>query len=125
MYTDIVMKHFESPCNVGRIDCPDGEGIISSGECGDYLVMTIRVNDSETIEDIKYQIKGCAAAVATSSITSELAMGKHIYDAMRLSEMDIVDALGGLPEEKLHCSVLAAGALRQAIIDYLGRKHLK
>jgi nitrogen fixation NifU-like protein len=123
LYSEKVMDHFQNPRNVGRIEDPDGEGIMSSGECGDYLVITVRVNAEEVIEDIKFQIKGCAAAIATSSVTTELARGKHVYDALNISEMDIMDALDGLPDEKMHCSVLGAGALRKAIFDYLGKKH--
>lgn len=124
MYTDKVMEHFENPRNVGRVQEPDGEGIMGSEECGDYLVITLKIDPAEIIEEIKFQVKGCAAAVATSSMTTELAKGKHVYDALTISEIDIVEALGGLPDAKMHCSLLGAGALRSAIFDYLGKKHI-
>ncbi|MBU7005786.1 iron-sulfur cluster assembly scaffold protein [Phosphitispora fastidiosa] len=124
MFSETVMDHFQNPRNVGRIETHDGEGIMGSGECGDYLVITIKVCTQEVITDIKFQVKGCVAAVAASSMTTELAKGKHVYDALNISEIDIVDALGGLPDEKIHCSVLGAGALKKAIYDYLGKKYI-
>ncbi|WP_418790633.1 iron-sulfur cluster assembly scaffold protein [Phosphitispora sp. TUW77] len=122
MFSDKVLNHFENPRNVGRIEKPDGEGVMTSGECGDYLLITLQIDTEEIITDIKFQVKGCVAAVAASSMTTELAKGKHIYDALNISEIDIVDSLDGLPDEKIHCSVLGAGALKKAIYDYLGRK---
>lgn len=124
MFSETVMDHFQNPRNVGSIEKRDGEGIMGSGECGDYLVITIKVNTEEIITDIKFQVKGCVAAIAASSMTTELAKGKHIYDALNISEIDIVDALDGLPDEKVHCSVLGAGALKKAIYDFLGKKHI-
>lgn len=124
MYSDKVMDHFHNPRNVGRVEEANGQGVMGSEKCGDYLVITIKVVSGEIIEEIMFQVKGCAAAVATSSMTTELAKGRHIYDALNISEMDIADALDGLPDEKMHCSLLGAGALRNAIYDYLGKKHI-
>ncbi len=120
MYSEKVMDHFHNPRNVGRLEEASGQGNMGSQECGDYLVITIKVNSEQIIEEIMFQVKGCAVAVATSSITTELAKGKHVFDALNISEIDIADALGGLPDEKMHCSLLGAGALRKAIYDYLG-----
>ncbi|GAA0181695.1 Fe-S cluster assembly scaffold protein NifU [Clostridium sediminicola] len=117
MYTDIVMEHFRNPQNVGTIENPDGIGGVGDPDCGDYLKIYLRVVNG-VIEDIKFKVHGCGAAIASSSMTTVLAKGKPVMDAYTISAKDIVKSLGGLPEEKIHCSVLGATALKKAIVDY-------
>jgi len=124
LYSDKVMDHFQNPRNLGRIEKPDGEGTMGSPDCGDYLVITFKVDEDEFISDVKFQVSGCAAAIATSSVTTELAKGKYVYEALNITEFDIVEALDGLPYQKLHCSVLGAGALKAAINDYIDNKSI-
>lgn len=118
MYTDITMEHFKNPQNVGAIENPDGLGIAGDPDCGDYLKLYIKV-ENDFIKDIKFQVHGCCAAIASSSMTTVLAKDKPIMAAYVITEKDIANALGGLPEEKEHCSVLGAAALKRAIVDYV------
>jgi nitrogen fixation NifU-like protein len=120
-YTDIAMEHFMTPRNVGRLGDPDGEGSFGDPDCGDYLTIDIAVRNNR-IEDIKFLVFGCVASVATSSVTTELVKGKTIDEALKLTEQDIVDALGGLPENKQHCSNLGVQALKNAIKDYQSKQ---
>ncbi len=117
MYTDIVMDHFTNPRNVGLIQNPSVMIQVGDPNCGDTLLLTLKIK-KEKIVDVKYKIFGCGAAVATSSIASEMAMGKTLDEALKIGDDDIANALGGLPPEKLHCSNLAASALRGAINEY-------
>lgn len=121
MYNDKVLEHFFSPRNVGEIPDPDGAAFVGDPSCGDSLKVMIRV-EKNIIKDIKYLVFGCGAAVATSSMMSELAKGKTIEEALEITDADITKALGGLPEHKLHCSVLGAVGLNKAIMDYLTKK---
>lgn len=116
-YSDTVIEHFMCPRNVGNMNDADGEGTVGDPSCGDSLTIYIKVKN-DVIEDISFLVFGCAAAIATSSMTTELAKGKTIEEALKISEDDIVRALGGLPENKKHCSNLGAKALRNAIDDY-------
>ena len=116
-YNNKVMKHFLTPQNVGEIENADGVGQIGSIECGDILKVWIKVSNG-CLADIKYKVMGCPAAIAVCSMMSELAMGMHIDQACDLTDRQIADALGGLPERKLHCSNLAASGLHKAILDY-------
>jgi nitrogen fixation NifU-like protein len=118
MYTEKVMEHFRNPRNVGEIENPDGVGVVGNPVCGDLMKITIKVDD-DTISDIKFQTFGCGAAIATSSMVTELAKGKKIEDAIKISKQAVADALGGLPPQKMHCSNLASDGLRRAIADYL------
>jgi nitrogen fixation NifU-like protein len=118
MYTEKVMEHFRNPRNVGEIENPDGVGVVGNPVCGDLMKITIKVDD-DTISDIKFQTFGCGAAIATSSMVTELAKGKKIEDAIKISKQTVADALGGLPPQKMHCSNLASDGLRRAIADYL------
>jgi nitrogen fixation NifU-like protein len=129
MYSKEVMDHFSNPRNVGEITDPDGVGEAGNMKCGDLMWLYIRVKKDPTgrdvIEDIKFKTLGCAAAIATSSKATELAKGKLIEDALMMKNKDIADSLGGLPAAKIHCSVLAVDALKEAIHDYykkVGRK---
>ncbi|MCD6166398.1 Fe-S cluster assembly scaffold protein NifU [bacterium] len=124
MYSEKVMDHFMHPRNVGEIENPDGEGTVGNPICGDMMKITIRVNNG-VIEDIKFKTFGCGAAIATSSIMTELVKGKTIEEAEMLTNKAVVEALDGLPSVKIHCSVLAEGGLKAAIADYRKRQITK
>jgi len=117
-YSNKVIEHFMDPRNVGEIENADGSGEIGDLECGDVLKVWIKVSD-EHVVDIKYKVMGCPAAIAVCSMMTELAMGMHLDQACELTDDRITEALGGLPEMKLHCSNLAASALHEAILDYV------
>jgi len=116
-YTEIVKDHFFNPRNVGEIKDADGVGTVGNPTCGDVMTIYIKVKD-EIIIDIKFKTFGCAAAIATSSILTEIAKGKMLDDALKITRDDVANELGGLPAIKLHCSNLAADALREAIKGY-------
>jgi len=122
MYTDLVMDHFSNPRNVGEIEDADGVGQIGNPVCGDVMRISISVDDHDHIEDVKFKTFGCGAAVATSSMVTELVMGKSLAEAADLSNKAVAEALGGLPANKMHCSNLAADALHLAIQDFLVRR---
>jgi nitrogen fixation NifU-like protein len=117
VFTDLVMEHFMCPRNVGSMPDADGEGTCGDPGCGDSLTIYIKVKDN-VITDISFLVFGCVAAIATSSMTTELAKGKTLEEALKITDTDIADALGGLPEHKMHCSVLGATALKNAIENY-------
>jgi len=116
-YSDLVMEHFMNPRNVGIIEDADGVGREGNPVCGDLMEMYIKVN-GDSISDIKFRTFGCGAAIATSSIATEMIKGKPLSEAETLTNKAIVEALGGLPAIKVHCSVLAVDALKRAIEDY-------
>lgn len=116
-FTDVVIDHFMCPRNVGSMVDADAEGKCGDPGCGDCLTIYIKVHENR-ITDISFLVFGCAAAIATSSMTTELAKGKTLDDAYKITEEDIAHALGGLPEYKMHCSVLGAAALKNAITNY-------
>ena len=122
MYSDKVLEHFLNPKNVGYLSNPDGVGTFGDPACGDFLRIYINVKDN-CISDIKFEILGCPAAIATSSILTELAKGKTLDEASKITDLDVLRALGGLPDPKIHCSNLGAGALHQAIRDY--KRHIQ
>jgi len=122
IYSEKVMNHFMSPHNVGEIENADGIGKVGNPTCGDLMVIYIKVNEKEIIEDIKFKTFGCGAAIATSSMVTELAMGLHVDDALKITRNDVANELDGLPPVKMHCSNLAADALKAAIEDYKERK---
>jgi len=124
MYSETVMDHFRSPRNVGTIDDADGVGEVGNPMCGDIMTMYLSIKD-DRIEDIKFQTFGCGAAIAVSSMLTEMAKGKSIEEAKKISNKDVAEALGGLPKNKLHCSNLGADALHSAIKDYEDRKTAK
>jgi len=117
-YGPKVLDHFMNPRNVGEIENPDGVGTVGSPVCGDMMKMTIKVENGR-IADIRFKTFGCCAAIASSSIATEMIKGKTIEEALEITNGAVVEALGGLPEQKIHCSVLAEQALRRAIDDYL------
>jgi len=120
-YSDKVLDHARNPRHVGFIEDADGVGVIGDPTCGDFVVMTIRVRDGH-IADVRYQIRGCGAAIATCSAAAELVFGQPLEIAETLTDEDVVRALDGLPPEKLHCSNLAASALHAALDDYRRRQ---
>jgi nitrogen fixation protein NifU and related proteins len=124
MYSEKVMQHFKKPQNMGEIPDADGVGSVGNPTCGDLMTMYIKVKDNR-IEDVKFKTYGCGAAIATSSMTTELAKGKTIDEAMKISRASVADSLGGLPPVKMHCSNLAADALHAAIEDYQKRQKNK
>lgn len=117
MYSEKVMEHFANPHNVGEIPDADGIGKVGNPQCGDVMWLYIKVKDN-IITDIKFKTFGCGAAIATSSMITELARGKTLEEAKKISRQDVADSLDGLPPTKMHCSNLASDALREAIKDY-------
>jgi len=121
MYSKKVLDHFKNPRNQGIIKKPDGIGQVGNPICGDIMKIYIKVKD-DVIEDIKFETLGCGAAIATSSMLTEMVKGKTFDDALKIKKLDIANELGGLPEAKLHCSVLAHDGLKEAVEDYRKRK---
>jgi len=120
-YSDKVIDHFMNPRNVGTIENADGEGTVGNPVCGDMMTFYIKVNGEGRISDIKFKTFGCGAAIAVSSMTSEMMLGKTLEEAKSLTRDDVAEALGGLPPQKMHCSNLGADALHAAIEDYEAR----
>ena len=121
MYTEKVMQHFMNPKNAGEIENPDGVGEVGNPICGDMMRITIRV-ENDRLADVKFMTLGCAAAIATSSITTEMAKGKTLEEGMQITRQTVAQELGGLPPHKMHCSNLAADGLHKAIEDYRAKK---
>ena len=117
LYSDKVMDHFQNPRNVGKMDDADGIGEVGNAKCGDIMRMYIKVEDG-VITDCKFNPFGCGSAIATSSMATELIKGKPVEEALELSNQAVVEALDGLPPQKIHCSVLAEEAVRAAVKDY-------
>jgi len=120
-YSEKVLDHFKNPRNVGEIENPDGVGEVGNPICGDMMTFYIKVRDNR-LEDVKFKTFGCGAAIAVSSMVSEMAKGKTIEEAMKITNELVAQELGGLPPNKLHCSNLGADALHKAIEDYLKKK---
>ena len=123
-YSEKVMEHFRNPRNVGEIPDADGIGNVGNPVCGDIMRLYIKVDDNR-ITDAKFKTFGCGAAIATSSMVTEIVKGKTIDEALKVSNRAVAEALGGLPKVKMHCSVLAEEALKSAIEDYLKKKNKK
>ncbi len=121
LYSEKVMDHFTNPRNVGEIEDADGIGEVGNAKCGDIMKMFLKINNG-VITDIKFKTFGCGAAVATSSMATEMIKGQKLEDALKLTNKAVVEALDGLPDSKLHCSVLAEQALKAAISDYYKRQ---
>ena len=117
MYNEKVLEVFTNPKNIGTIENPDGVGTVGNATCGDIMKMYLKI-ENNVIVDAKFQTFGCAAAIATSSTATEMIIGKTIEEAEKLTNADVVNSLGGLPAQKMHCSVLAEEAIREAIKDY-------
>ena len=124
MYTQKLIEHFSNPHNYGSIKDPDGTGQVGNPTCGDVMKLYIKIN-KDVIKDIKFETFGCAAAIATSSVLTDLAKGKTIKEALAIKNQDIVNSLGGVPNIKIHCSILAVDALYEAIYDYLSKNKKK
>ncbi|MDE7298592.1 MAG: Fe-S cluster assembly scaffold protein NifU [Lachnospiraceae bacterium] len=120
LYSEKVMDHFRNPRNVGEIEDADGIGEVGNAKCGDIMKMYIKVRDN-VIVDVKFNTFGCGSAIATSSMATEMIMGKPVEEALQLSNKAVVEALDGLPAHKLHCSVLAEEAVKAAVKDYYDR----
>ena len=123
LYTDTVMDHFMHPRNVGEIADADGVGQVGNAKCGDIMKMYLKIKDG-VIEDVKFETFGCGSAIASSSMATEMIKGKTIDEALAVTNRQVVEALGGLPAHKLHCSVLAEQAVRAAVRDYYDRSHI-
>jgi nitrogen fixation NifU-like protein len=124
LYSEKVMEHFKNPRNVGEMENPDGVGHVGNPVCGDIMELYIKVNDGIIVE-AKFKTFGCGAAIATSSIVTEMVKGKSIEKALKISNKAVAEALDGLPPVKMHCSVLAEEALKSAIDDYVEHQKLK
>ena len=120
LYSEKVMDHFMNPRNLGKMDDADGVGEVGNAKCGDIMKIYIKVKDG-IITDVKFNTFGCGSAIASSSMATEMIKGKPIEDALKLSNKAVVEALEGLPAQKIHCSVLAEGAVRAAVKDYYDR----
>jgi nitrogen fixation NifU-like protein len=118
MYSEKVMEHFTNPHNVGELKDANAVGEVGNARCGDIMRMYLKINNNNVIEDVSFKTFGCCAAIASSSVATDLIKGKSIDEALRLKNSDVVDALDGLPSVKVHCSVLAEEAVRQAIENY-------
>jgi nitrogen fixation NifU-like protein len=116
------MEHFNNPRNVGVIEDADGVGEVGNPVCGDIMKITFKLDENERLDDVKFQTLGCGAAIATSSIVTEMAKGMTLQEAAAISKQQVADELGGLPPAKMHCSVLATDGLKVAVDDYL-KKH--
>jgi nitrogen fixation NifU-like protein len=121
MYSEKVLDHFRNPRNVGEIENPDGVGEVGNPVCGDMMTIHIKVKENRIV-DVKFKTFGCGAAIATTSMTTELAKGKTLDEALKITRNDVAEELGGLPPVKMHCSNLAADALHEAIKNYLEKK---
>ena len=123
LYTETVMDHFTHPRNVGEIPDADGVGEVGNAKCGDIMKMYLEIKD-DRIEDVKFETFGCGSAIASSSMATELIKGKTIEEALAVTNKQVVDALGGLPAYKLHCSVLAEESIQAAVKNYYDRNNL-
>ncbi len=118
IYNEKVMDHFMNPRNVGEIENPDGKGVYGSPVCGDMMQITISVDDNDIITDAKFKTFGCGSAIASSSMATDMIIGKTVQEALQLTNKQIIEEFGGLPDIKIHCSVLADHAIKTAIYDY-------
>ena len=123
LYTDAVMDHFMNPRNVGEIENPDGVGEVGNAKCGDIMKMYIKVKDN-IITDVSFETFGCGSAIASSSMATEMIKGKTIEEALKITNKQVVEALGGLPAHKLHCSVLAEESIKSAIKDFYDKNNI-
>lgn len=120
-YSEKVMDHFANPRNVGEIENADGVGVVGNAKCGDIMKIYLKIDENDVIEDCKFKTFGCGAAIATSSMATELIKGKKVEDALKLTNSAVVEALEGLPPVKVHCSVLAEEAVKTAVADYYNK----
>ncbi|HKM33188.1 MAG TPA: Fe-S cluster assembly scaffold protein NifU [Lachnospiraceae bacterium] len=125
MYSDKVMDHFSHPRNVGEIENPSGVGTVGNAKCGDIMRMYLDIADNDIIRDCKFKTFGCGAAIATSSMATELVKGKTVEEAMQITNKVVMEALDGLPPVKVHCSLLAEEAIHAALWDYAEKKDIR
>jgi len=121
-YTDIVMENFTCPKHVGEMEDANGVGQVGNPTCGDIMKIFLKIDENDIIRDASFKTFGCGAAIASSSMATDMIIGKNIEEAANLKNSEVVDALGGLPTQKIHCSVLAAEAIQAAILDYKKNK---
>ena len=124
MYTEKVMDHFQNPRNMGEIENPSGVGTVGNAKCGDIMRIFLDIDDDGIIRDVKFKTFGCGAAVATSSMATELVKGKSVEEALQVTNKAVLEALDGLPPVKVHCSLLAEEAIHAALWDYARKNHL-
>ena len=120
MYSEKVMDHFSNPRNVGELENPSGTGTVGNAKCGDIMKIYLKI-ENDIIEDVKFETFGCGSAIASSSMATEMIMGKSIHEAMELTNKAVAEALDGLPAHKMHCSVLAEEAIKKALQDYFDK----
>lgn len=125
MYSDKVMDHFQNPRNVGEIENASGTGTVGNAKCGDIMRIYLDIDENQIIKDVKFKTFGCGAAVATSSMATEMVKGKNIQDAMQITNKAVMEALDGLPPVKVHCSLLAEEAIHAALWDYAEKHDIK
>jgi len=125
MYTEKVMEHFENPRNVGEMEDASGFGSVTSPSCGDTTNIYLVIDENQVIRDCKFKTFGCAAAIASSSVATELVIGKTVSEALLVTNQAVLDILGGLPEAKVHCSLLAEEAIQAALLDYAGKNGIE
>ncbi|MGN1051135.1 MAG: Fe-S cluster assembly scaffold protein NifU, partial [Acutalibacteraceae bacterium] len=124
LYSDIVMDHFTNPRNVGKIEDASGVGEVGNAKCGDIMKIYLKINEEGIIEDVKFNTFGCASAIASSSMATEMIKGHHVKEALELTNKAVVEALDGLPPAKIHCSVLAEEAVKKAVQDYYDKNNI-
>lgn len=124
-YSEKVMDHFSNPRNVGEIEDPSGVGTVGNAKCGDIMRIYLDIDENQIIRDCKFKTFGCGAAVATSSMATEMIKGKSVKEALKLTNKEVQEALGGLPAVKVHCSLLAEEAVHAALWDYAGKNNLQ
>ncbi len=124
MYSEKVMDHFQNPRNVGEIENASGMGTVGNAKCGDIMRMYLDIDENQVIREVKFKTFGCGAAVATSSMATELVKGKTVQEAMQITNQAVAEALDGLPPVKMHCSLLAEEAIHAALWDYAQKNHL-
>jgi len=122
MYTDKVLEHFQNPRNCGEIENASGVGTVGNAKCGDIMKVFLSIDSNDVITDVKFKTFGCGAAIATSSMMTEMVKGKTLQEALALTNSEVAEALDGLPPSKMHCSNLAADALHEAIKSYLDKQ---
>ena len=125
MYSDKVIEHFTNPRNVGEIENPSGVGTVGNAKCGDIMRMYLDIDDKGIIRDVKFKTFGCGAAIATSSMATELVKGRTVQEALEVTNKAVMEALGGLPPVKVHCSLLAEEAIHAALWDYAEKNGIK
>ena len=124
LYTETVMDHFMNPRNVGEMENPDGVGEVGNAKCGDIMKMYLKI-ENNVITDVKFETFGCGSAIASSSMATEMIKGKTIEEALAVTNKQVVEALGGLPAHKLHCSVLAEESIKSAVKDYYDKNGIE